>query len=265
MLVQLAPDEQCFSSTHTNCHALASPQTVPPRDNEGNPGAVGRPQRPATPPPVFVLPRRLAFLFILRSVYIRPTIETMELLSTPFVFVDIETTGGSPVSSRVLEVAVIKVHQGKIVDEYESLLNPDEYIPPFISQLTGITDGDVASAPFFNQIAAELYDFMAGSVFVAHNVNFDLSFLQTEFHRFGIDFEPARFCTVQLSRALYPEYTTHKLAALIERHDIRVDDRHRAYADARAIVDFYDLAGRECGQDVRAAAVARQLNRFVGV
>lgn len=186
----------------------------------------------------------------------------MKLLESPFVFVDIETTGGAPWSSRVLEVAALKVQAGKVIGQYETLLNPDEYIPPFITELTGITDRDVAAAPFFNQIAFELYEFMEDSVFVAHNVNFDVSFLREEFRKVGIDFDPARFCTVQLSRALYPGYTTHKLAALIDRHNIRVDNRHRAYADARAIVDFYDLAGREHGLEARDTAIARQLTKF---
>lgn len=168
-------------------------------------------------------------------------------MQPPLVFVDIETTGGSSTGNRVLEVAALKVVRGRVTERFVRLLNPDELIPPFISQLTGITDAAVSRAPFFNQIGFELYEFLDGAVFVAHNVNFDLRFLQAEFRRLGIDYCPACVCTVELSREFYPQHTTHKLGALIERHNLAVAGRHRAEADAQAIVDFYQLLGREFG------------------
>lgn len=166
----------------------------------------------------------------------------------PLVFVDIETTGGSATTSRILEVAALKVERGKVVDTYVTLLNPDEPIPPFITQLTGIEERDVMGSPFFNQIAWELYDFLDQAVFVAHNVDFDLSFIREEYRRVGAEFAPDKLCTVQLSRYFYPHFQTHKLAALIERHELAVADRHRAHADAKAIADFYGLLVKEFGQ-----------------
>lgn len=165
----------------------------------------------------------------------------------PIVFVDIETTGGNPTANRVMEVAALKVSGGRVIERFVRLLNPDEFIPPFISRLTGITATTVDGAPYFNQIGFELYEFLGEAVFVAHNVNFDLNFLQAEFRRLGIDYDPPRVCTVALSREFYPQYTTHKLESLIERHNLAVADRHRAEADAQAIVDFYHLIGQEFG------------------
>lgn len=166
----------------------------------------------------------------------------------PLVFVDIETTGGSAYNSRILEIAALKMVDGHVVDTYQSLLDPDEAIPPFITQLTGIEEADIQGAPYFNQIAWELYDFLDESVFVAHNVDFDLGFIREEYRRLGADFRPIKLCTVQLSRYFYPHFTTHKLSALIERHELVVADRHRAHADAKAIADFYILLQKEFGE-----------------
>ena len=177
----------------------------------------------------------------------------------PLVFVDIETTGGSAMTSRILEVAALKMERGKVTNTYSTLIDPDEVIPPFITQLTGITESDVDGSPFFNQIAWELYNFLDGAVFVAHNVDFDLSFIREEYRRLGADFTPDKLCTVQLSRHFYPHFATHKLGALIERHELEVADRHRAHADAKAIADFYLLVDKEFGHTALMEARAALL------
>jgi DNA polymerase III subunit epsilon len=177
----------------------------------------------------------------------------------PTVFVDIETTGGSYRTSRVLEVAAIRYEGGKITKEFSTLLNPETYIPASITSLTGITTSDVVDAPLFSDIAEELYGIMDGAVFVAHNVRFDYSFLKNEFAMLGIDWSPKLLCTVRLSRALYAGQKGHSLAKLIERHNIPVTDRHRALEDARAILYFSELAYNEHGKTTFEEAVARQL------
>lgn len=177
----------------------------------------------------------------------------------PVVFVDIETTGVSARSGRVLEVAAIRVEQGEVTREFSTLINPDTYIPPAITRLTGITEGDVADAPRFEDIADELLDVLDGAVFTAHNVQFDYSFLKHEFSQLGLPFAPKRLCTVRLSRALYIQHKGHSLARLIERHEIPVLNRHRALDDARAIMYFTQLAFDEHGPERFSAAIARQL------
>ena len=124
------------------------------------------------------------------------------MFSYPVVFVDIETTGGSYRTSRVLEVAAIRYENGVETAQFSTLLNPETYIPSSITRLTGISDGMVVDAPVFNRIADELYELFEGAVFVAHNVRFDYSFLKQEFASVGIDFSPKLLCTVRLSRAL---------------------------------------------------------------
>lgn len=177
----------------------------------------------------------------------------------PTVFVDIETSGGSWRVGRVIEVAAIRYENGEITGQFQTLVNPGAPIPYYITQITGLTDGDVALSPQFAEIAPELFAFMQGAVFVAHNVRFDYSFLRAEFAACGYDFKPKLLCTVRLSRALYANQKGHSLQKLIERHNIATDARHRAMADARAILDFSRLAHAEHGQELFDLAVARQL------
>ena len=134
----------------------------------------------------------------------------------PLVFVDIETTGGSAMTSRILEVAALKMERGKVTNTYSTLIDPD-------------------------------------------NVDFDLSFIREEYRRLGADFAPDKLCTVQLSRHFYPHFATHKLGALIERHELEVADRHRAHADAKAIADFYLLVEKEFGHTALMEARAALL------
>lgn len=177
----------------------------------------------------------------------------------PVVFVDIETTGGSHRNSRVLEVAAIRFENGEITKEFSTLINPETYIPSSITQLTGIREADIVDAPLFADIADELNDILDGAVFIAHNVRFDYSFLKQEFSLIGVRFFSKLLCTVRLSRALYADQKGHSLAKLIERHEIPVLDRHRALADAHAILYFSQLAFDQHGYSVFNQAIARQL------
>lgn len=175
------------------------------------------------------------------------------------MFVDIETNGGSGERGRVIEVAAIKVEDGKIIDEFQSLINPGSSIPHWITRLTGITPNDLMHAPFFADIADQLAAFIGSSVFVAHNVLFDYSFLKREFATLGITFKPKLFCTVKMSRALFPEHKGHSLQKIIERHGLRPDARHRAYDDARAMFDYVTIAIATKGEAAFIQNLALQL------
>jgi DNA polymerase III subunit epsilon len=166
----------------------------------------------------------------------------MSVLDGPLVFVDIETTGVSYSRNRVIEVAAIRVENGRITDSFSSLVDPQTELPPFISSLTGIYSADLAGAPTFHDIADELYRMMEGAVFVAHNVRFDYGFLKREFGDTGRKFSPKLLCTVRLSRALFPDERHHKLQNLIDRCGIVVESRHRAYDDALAMWQFIQHA-----------------------
>ena len=184
----------------------------------------------------------------------------MEMFERPLVFVDIETNGLSPRSARVIEVAAIRVEHGKVVQKLNTLVDAGTPVPAFTTQLTGITQADMRGAPAFAEIVDKLQTICQGAVFVAHNVQFDYSFLREEFAREGVDFAPQLFCTVKLSRALYPQERSHKLELLIKRHGLKFSARHRAYDDAHALWQFLQIAAKTFEPPVLAAAFARQLS-----
>jgi len=154
-------------------------------------------------------------------------------------FVDIETTGCTPGLHRIIDVAVIGATGGSVDFEWQSLVNPGGYVPAGITALTGIDNDMLADAPPFERIARDLAARLEGRVFVAHNVRFDYGFVRREFARLGTSWRAPNLCTVRLSRALYPEMPRHNLDAVMERHDIHIENRHRAMPDAQALLAFW--------------------------
>lgn len=157
----------------------------------------------------------------------------------PLAFVDLETTGATATTDRITEIGIIEVDADGSVREWQHLVNPGTGIPPFIEQLTGISNEMVAAAPPFAELAAETLRRLEGRLFIAHNARFDYGFLKNEFKRLGIAFRAPVLCTVKLSRTLFPEYKRHNLDSLIERHALVADARHRALADAQLIHQFW--------------------------
>lgn len=169
-------------------------------------------------------------------------------LPQDLVFVDLETTGGNAAFHRITEVGIVRMQQGRVVEEWSSLVNPDCRIPSYIEAFTGITNDMVAEAPRFAEIAAVVLDKLRAAtdgemphapVFVAHNARFDYSFLRSEFRRAEVPFSSKVLCTVKLSRRLFPEFPRHSLDAVMERHGLTCSARHRALGDARVLADFW--------------------------
>lgn len=179
------------------------------------------------------------------------------MLAASVVFVDLETTGANPVYDRIIEIGIVKVVDGTVEYEWQQLVNPGQPIPPTIQGFTGITDAMVEDAPSFEQIAQEVLARLEGSLFVAHNARFDHGFLKNEFRRLDMAFQPRVLCTVKLSRALYPEHHRHGLDALIARHNLRCDARHRALGDARALWEFVQHAYADRPCEAIEAALAK--------
>lgn len=173
-------------------------------------------------------------------------------------FVDLETTGATATHDRITEIGIVEVDEDGTLREWQQLVNPGMRIPPFIEQLTGISNEMVADAPPFEAIAEEALRRLKGRLFIAHNARFDYGFLKTEFKRLGIDFRSSVACTVKLSRALYPEHHRHNLDSLIERHGLQAEARHRALADAQLIHQFWQKIHTERSDDDIAAALRKQ-------
>ncbi|WP_268124867.1 exonuclease domain-containing protein [Roseivirga pacifica] len=158
-----------------------------------------------------------------------------------FAIVDIETTGSAANYGKITEVAIL-VHDGqRVVDEYQSLINPERGIPPGITALTGISNEMVADAPRFYEVAKEIHMMLEGNIFVAHNVNFDYSFLKKEFEELGAEFKHKKLCSVRLSRKVFPGLRSYSLGKLCDHFGIANHARHRAMGDAKATAELMDL------------------------
>lgn len=153
---------------------------------------------------------------------------------TEYAIVDIETTGGNANGSRITEIAII-IHDGEqVLDRYETLINPQKNIPMAIFALTGITNEMVSTAPIFDDVSNEIYDLLNGRVFVAHNVNFDYSFVHHELARAGLKWTARKLCTVRAARKIKPGLPSYSLGKLCHSLDIILENRHRAGGDADA-------------------------------
>lgn len=158
-----------------------------------------------------------------------------------FVIVDIETTGGNPQNSKITEIAMYKCDGEQIIDEFVTLINPETSIPPFIVNLTGITDRMVASAPVFEEVAQTIEEFSEGCIFVAHNVGFDYGMIRAEFKALGKSFSRPNMCTVKASRLVIPGYESYGLGKITRALGIEIKGRHRAGGDAYATTILFQL------------------------
>lgn len=185
----------------------------------------------------------------------------MPLKNLPLVIVDIETTGSSASNSRITEIGMLKIRDGRIVDRFESLLDPGMPIPPSITQLTGITDAMVEGQPSFYSLKDDIREFCDGSIFVAHNARFDYSFFRYEFERLGETFTSRVLCSVRLSRQLFKEHKRHNLSSIVERYNITIENRHRAMGDAFAVWEFFEYIDQHVESERQDHAIAKMLKR----
>lgn len=155
-------------------------------------------------------------------------------------FVDIETTGTSSFRDRIIEIAILRLENGILVDSFVSLVNPGCRLSPFISQFTGISEKDIESAPTFAEVKEKVEEILDGAIFVAHNARFDYSFIKRHLKHFGSLYTAPTLCTVKLSRQLFPKYHHHDLDSLINRFNFSCPNRHRAHDDAKVLIDFYN-------------------------
>ena len=175
-----------------------------------------------------------------------------------YIILDLETTGATPLRDRITEIALIRYEKGEEVARWETLVNPEQPIPPFIQQLTGIDNEMVAKAPLFSEVADTLLSYLEGAVLCAHNVRFDHGFLKAEFKRIGITLRQKVLCTVKISRLLYLGFPSHGLDAIMRRHGITTIARHRAMGDVETVAAFLQIAENELGA-ARVKAAAAQL------
>lgn len=158
-----------------------------------------------------------------------------------YAVVDIETTGGHASANGITEVA-INIHDGnQIVESYTTLINPIQPIPDYITALTGIDNAMLKDAPTFADVALQIYQLLNDKIFVAHNVNFDYSFLKHHLAAAGYDLQCRKLCTVRLSRKLIPGKSSYSLGKLCTALRIPIQNRHRAAGDADATSILFNM------------------------
>jgi len=156
-----------------------------------------------------------------------------------YAIVDIETTGGYAAAHGIMEISIHVFDGSTVVKKFETLINPRQSIPRYIQAMTGITDEMVASAPLFEEVAGAVYDHLTDNVFIAHNVNFDYSFVKSHLEACGYQYNAKRLCTVRLSRKIFPGFPSYGLGKLCRSLDIQIYNRHRAGGDAEATVKVF--------------------------
>lgn len=165
-------------------------------------------------------------------------------------FVDIETTGTSHRQGKIIEIGIVLTRNLEIIDQFSSLIDPDMYISPAITDFTGITQFDLEKAPTFRGVHEKILSLLTGTIFVAHNVAFDYGFIRSEFTSLNIPFHAKKLCTVKLARALLPHLRSHNLDTLIDHFNLPVIHRHRALSDALSTYHLVKFLSRHSNQAI---------------
>ncbi len=157
-----------------------------------------------------------------------------------YVIVDLETTGLSKERHKITEIAAVKVKDNNIVDKFETLVNPEEPIPPFITKLTGINDEMVQDSPTISEALPKFLDFLGDAVFVAHNASFDMGFITHNVQKhLQQQVKNDVLCTLQLARKLLPDLPNKKLKTLCSHFDVTNETAHRAMSDVKATYQVF--------------------------
>ncbi|MBP1684737.1 MAG: hypothetical protein H6Q33_880 [Deltaproteobacteria bacterium] len=165
------------------------------------------------------------------------------LNDTAFVVVDLETTGGSAAAANIIEIGAARIHGGRVIEEFQQLVDPGVRLPHFITQLTGIDDAMLAGQPSIGEVWPRFLDFLGDGVIVAHNAAFDLGFLNAAaLAQSGRALPHPHLCTLRLARRLVPELRRRALDVVAGHFGVTISDRHRALGDVRITVEvFYHL------------------------
>ncbi|HIC8755062.1 3'-5' exonuclease [Elizabethkingia anophelis] len=158
-----------------------------------------------------------------------------------YSIIDIESNGGAFKKESIIEIAIYRFDGHEIVDQFISLVNPEDVISPYVQKLTGITAKMVKTAPKFHEIAKRIVEITEGTVIVGHNVEFDYRMIRQSFHRLGYSYERETIDTIPLAKKLIPNEESYSLGKLSKSLGIPLTDRHRASGDARATLELFKI------------------------
>lgn len=186
------------------------------------------------------------------------------LATAEYIVFDIETTGLSIINNKIIELAGVKMREGKVIDRFETFVNPHEPIPYHIQQLTNITDDMVKDAPELAPKLREFVDFIGDAVLVAHNARFDIGFIQANLKAIGMpELTNPVLDTLELARFLHPSMKNHRLNTLADKYKISLENHHRAVDDSIALGGI--LFGLIADAAARNVTGLHQLNDYVGL
>jgi DNA polymerase-3 subunit epsilon len=203
--------------------------------------------------------KKIATQVFLRTIKRVMSATKSALQGRTFAIVDTETNGTSPNYNQIIEIGILRIEDGVLVDSYRTLIKPARMLPEFISSMTGITNADLEHAPTFEEVAIPIKEILKGATLVAHNARFDYSFIKNEFRRVETQFNAKTLCTVKLSRNLFPKYAHHALDDVIARHKIPCQNRHRAFDDALVLWEFLQILDKTFVPDVLEHALTKAM------
>lgn len=180
-----------------------------------------------------------------------------------FAIVDIETTGGHAGANNITEIAIV-LHNGQTAEgKYSTLVNPGRPIQKYVQALTGITDDMVATAPRFERLAENIFNLLKDRVFIAHNVNFDYSFVKHELAEAGFDLTTHKLCTIRLAKKIFPNLPKYGLGTVCRELNITITDRHRATGDALATAELFSLLVKHDTTGELQKMMKKKANRYL--
>ena len=162
-------------------------------------------------------------------------------LNTTYCVLDLETTGFSATTEKITEVGIMKLKDGKVIDQFSCFVNPEKHIPQRVSEVTNITDDMVADAETIDKVFPKILEFLGDSVIVAHNAGFDIGFLKQNAKNLGYEFDYTYLDTLSLAKDLFPDYKKYKLGKIAENLGIKVEVAHRALDDVDTTVKVFKV------------------------
>lgn len=191
--------------------------------------------------------------------------QPLELKTATYIVFDIETTGLSVTQNKIIEIAAVKVEEGKEIDRFATFVNPHERIPYNIQQLTNINDDMVKDAPELEPVIRDFVKFAGDGVLVAHNARFDMGFIQASLKQLGMPELPNPVLdTLELARLLYPKMKNHRLNTLADKYKVALESHHRAIDDTIALAGILNGLINDAAQ-LKGLTMLDRLNDYVGV
>ena len=158
-----------------------------------------------------------------------------------FAILDVETTGGKYNQEKITDISILIYDGIKIINRFETLINPDKEIQPFVQRLTGINNELVRNSPRFKDVSKKIFEITKNKIIVAHNVDFDYRIIKNEFQNINIKYLRDSICTVDLSKLIFPNLKSYKLTNLLSNFGIVNQNPHRANSDALGALELFKI------------------------